>query len=248
MRRLPSASSAAVLRGLPAGWLETLAHGENRLANKGLAAFAGTLQTAIRAPLFADERFAAAWRLWSGADGAGISAFAAGDYRAPPRVEVPLAALATPAPAGTQWSDDPRARVVGEGGLAVLLPAPATAHALRVRVQPNLVYRLRLLRGDTQVAEASANATNLAALLAEPGVTEHLQQIARQAPGFFDLADLGRSTNGLTLLVALCIGMRDIEVPLPAGTGAFDRVLVDIADFQPSNFGIAALGGLTLIP
>jgi arabinofuranosyltransferase len=236
------------LRGLPAGWLETLAHGEDRLAHQGLAAFAATLQTAIRAPLFADERFAAAWRLWTGADGAGLDAFIAGDYRAPPRVEVPLAALEPQAPVGTQWSDDPRARAVGEGGLAVRLPAPAAARALRVRVQPNLVYRLRLLRGDTPVAEAMANATNLAALLAEPGVTEHLQRIARQAPGFFDLADLRRSTNGLTLLVALCIGMRDVEVPLPAGTGAFDRVLVDIAEFQPANFGIGALGGLALVP
>jgi hypothetical protein len=95
-------------------------------------------------------------------------------------------------------------------------------------------------------------------LLAEPGVIEHLQRIARQAPDFFprtlpeppgfDLADLGRRINGSTLLVACCIGMRDVDVPLPAGTGAFDRVLVDIADFQPANFGIAALGGLTLVP
>jgi hypothetical protein len=79
-------------------------------------------------------------------------------------------------------------------------------------------------------------------------VQEHLQQIARQAPGFFpaDLADAPRKINGLTLLVACCIGMRDVEVPLPAGTGAFDRVLVDIAEFQPANFGIGALGGLAL--
>src|SRR5262249_8931478 len=70
------------LRGLPAGWLETLAHGEDRLAHKGLAAFAATLRTAICAPLFADDRLAAAWRLWTGDDGAGLSAFVAGDYRA----------------------------------------------------------------------------------------------------------------------------------------------------------------------
>jgi hypothetical protein len=113
---------------------------------------------------------------------------------------------------------------------------------LRIATEPGAAVRAPLVAGCAAWIECT--------LLAEPGVQEHLQQIARQAPGFFpaDLAEAQRKINGLTLLVACCIGMRDVDVPLPAGTGAFDRVLVDIADFQHANFGIAALGGFQLVP
>lgn len=48
----------------------------------------------------------------------------------------------------------------------------------------------------------------------------------------------------MTMLLACCLGLQELAVPIPAGMGTFDRILVDTV--QLSQFGIAALGMLQL--
>ncbi len=54
-------------RLIPAGYLETLASGENRLCDRGLADYYDRLTTVLRGPLFTAERWRAIWKLNTGA-------------------------------------------------------------------------------------------------------------------------------------------------------------------------------------
>ena len=53
-------------RLIPAGYLETLTTGENRLCNPGLRQFYDALKTVISGPLFTRERLAAVWKMNTG--------------------------------------------------------------------------------------------------------------------------------------------------------------------------------------
>ena len=65
------------------------------------------------------------------------------------------------------------------------------------------------------------------------------QAITQQAPAFF------ASINGTTLLLACCLGLQQLDVPVPASVTSLDRVLIDTIDL--SEFGIAAVGGVQLL-
>ena len=65
------------------------------------------------------------------------------------------------------------------------------------------------------------------------------QTITQQAPSFF------ASVNGTTLLLACCLGLQQLDVPIPASVGAMDRVLIQTENL--SEFGIAAIGGIEIL-
>lgn len=226
-------------RALPTGYLESRLGATERIHHPGLRQYAATLRTVVADPVFANARLAALSALWRGEDAAQLAAYAADEYRNPPRVAIPAAAFGEGSTIGAQWFDDRRAHVIDEGGIAIALDGPTTAKTLRLRVQPNVKYRLRFALGTTVTGEALLDSCNAAQFLALPDLAARYQAITQQAPAFF------ASINGTTLLLACCLGLQQLDVAVPAEAGTFDRVLVDTIDL--SEFGIAAVGGLQLV-
>ncbi len=134
-----------IVRRIPEGYLETLAHGTNVIRDPGLARTYDTVRAVVRAPLFAAERWRALLDLWRGAHRVDLARFAAGEYVQPPRVQVAAGALQQPLAAGTYWFDEPRARLIYHGGVALELVVPAGARALRVMLHggPRYTFRFR---------------------------------------------------------------------------------------------------------
>jgi arabinofuranosyltransferase len=141
-----------VMRRIPEGYYETLASGTNRLHHPGLAAFHDQLELLTRAPLWSGERFGAIARLTFGVH-AGLRAFVDEHYYTPPRLDVAAGELPPPLPLGTFWFDEPRLRLVYDGGLAIRWPAARTASAVRVQTIGLCDFRLRFVRGGEVVAD-----------------------------------------------------------------------------------------------
>ncbi|MBL9076616.1 MAG: hypothetical protein JNL08_03880 [Planctomycetes bacterium] len=138
-------------RRVPAGYLESIATGTNRIEHPGLARYWDAVRSATRDPLFAAERWRNLFALWTGALDAGLAEFTATDYRQPPRSVVPLAALAAvPAP-GTPWFRHAPARSCANGGLAVRLPAPTAAAAFVLHLGGTATYEVELRRAGASV-------------------------------------------------------------------------------------------------
>jgi arabinofuranosyltransferase len=225
-------------RTLPAGYLESRTTAPERIKHQGLSRYAATLRTVITAPVLAPARLAAMQFLWCGDGDADLAAYVAEEYQQPPRVSVPVAALSEGIAIGTQWFADKKAHVIDAGGLAIELGAPQSGKTLRVRVQPNVKYRFRFCLGAAELGQSEIDSCNAAAFLQMPDIAARYQQLVSHAPLFF------QSTNGMTMLLACCLGLQELAVPIPAGMGTFDRILVDTV--QLSQFGIAALGMLQL--
>ncbi|MFY9345757.1 MAG: hypothetical protein WAT39_24915, partial [Planctomycetota bacterium] len=143
-----------VLRRIPEGWFETLATGSNRLRHPGLRVYHDALRAATQGPLWSGERFAAIFGLLTGAYDAGLRNFVAEDYRNPPRLPVQLADLPPALPPGTWWFDEPRLRVVYDGGLALDLGRVETARALRLQVAGFCDFRVTFLRAGARRGDA----------------------------------------------------------------------------------------------
>ncbi|MBL9077593.1 MAG: hypothetical protein JNL08_08825 [Planctomycetes bacterium] len=143
-------------RGVPRGWFETLASGGNRIVDPGCARLYDAVWSATRDPLWSAERWGHLWDLWTGAFDADVAAFVAGEYRRPPRSDVPLAELAAPVPEPTWWFQRPTARSVHPGGLAVVLPAPTSAAAVELWLTADQVYRVRFCRDGQVLGEVDA--------------------------------------------------------------------------------------------
>ncbi|MBL9078145.1 MAG: hypothetical protein JNL08_11615 [Planctomycetes bacterium] len=141
------------LRRIPAGYLESLASGENRLAHAGLARTWDAVRSITRDPIWSGTRWRHLWQLWTGAHRAGIADFVATQYRTPPRREVSLAALQRPA--GTFWFDAPVGHTAQAGGLAIDLGAPVTAAAVVVHLSGGAGYRVRFVRGGTVTGDVA---------------------------------------------------------------------------------------------
>jgi arabinofuranosyltransferase len=139
-------------RRIPEGYLETLATGENRIWHPGLRRYYETLRRVLRDPLWSADRWQALLDLWLGRRDADLAAFIAEDYRSPPRVRAPLAAFATPVPAGAFWFDEPSAHLVYEGGLEVPFDAPRRVRRLAVQVLGVPQFRFTLRRQGAAVA------------------------------------------------------------------------------------------------
>lgn len=226
-------------RALPAGYLESRLGAMERIHHEGLRRYAEALHSVVADPVFGAARLAALTAFWRGEDHRQLADYVSAEYRTPPRVEIPVAAFADGVPVGTQWFDDRRAHVVDEGGIAIALDGATPAKTLRLRVQPNVKYRIRFALGATITGETLLDSCNAAQFLALPELAARYQAITQQAPAFF------ASINGTTLLLACCLGLQQLDVPVPASVTSLDRVLIDTVDL--SEFGIAAVGGVQLL-
>lgn len=141
-------------RRMPEGFLESIATGENLIADPAFARCYATLRSVVRDPLWSPDRLRNLWALWTGADRDALAAFAAGDYRTPPRRALPLAHFAGELAAGTQWFAAPPTRCVQAGGLAIRLPEARTAATLVLTATGDTDYTLTFRRGSTAVATA----------------------------------------------------------------------------------------------
>ena len=171
LMRLPVADPARwrvghFLRGIPAGYLESLASGENRIEHEGLARAWDAVRSATRDPIWSAARWGHLWDLWTGRHAAGIADFVATRYRTPPRSVLPFAELARPA--GTFWFDAPVGRTPQAGGLDVVLPAPSDAAQLVLHTSGGANYRVRFVRDGAVVGTAERRPVVLPPDLLQP--------------------------------------------------------------------------------
>jgi arabinofuranosyltransferase len=145
-----------VLRRVPEGYFETVATGRNRLRHAGLARYYDALCLLTQAPPCSAERFTAMWRMAKGEFDAGLRDYVTGDYRTPPRLDVAAHELAELLPLGTYWFDEPRLRVVYDGGLAVTLPKAMPARAVGLQTTSYQAFHLRFVRDGAVVGECVA--------------------------------------------------------------------------------------------
>ncbi|MBL8727403.1 MAG: hypothetical protein JNM25_03155 [Planctomycetes bacterium] len=207
-------------RGIPEGYLESLAHGDNRIVHPGLRAYYDDLRLVLRAPLWQGERLAALWRLVTGANAVGLRAYAAEHYRTPPRHELAADELPpAPVPAGTFWFDEPRVMLVGAGGLGLDFAAPAPARALRVSLAPPERYRFTFFAAGQPVGEVEID-TATAAAPPPPAA-------------------------GLLAWLRSFMGLRDYALELPERARTFDRCEIDAAR-EPRL--VPAIGGIERLP
>lgn len=189
-------------RGVPDGYLESLATGENRIQHPGLRAYYDDLRLVLRAPLFQPERLTALWRLWTGAGSDGLRAFVDAEYRTPPRRLVRSEALPSRGRAeGEFWFDEARIALVGPGGLQVDFPSPVSEASLRVWLSPWAKYRFTFLAGERELGAAEVLA--LVELGAAPQRGELLGYLRRA---------MGQSAHLLAV---------------PAAARGFDRLRID---------------------
>jgi arabinofuranosyltransferase len=206
-------------RGIPEGYLESLAHGGNRIVHPGLRAYYDDLRLVLRAPLWQGERLAALWRLSTGADAAGLRAYVAEQYHARPRRELDAEQLPPPVTEGTFWFDEPGVVLVGAGGLGIDFGAPVQARSLRVSLAVQEQYRFTFFAAGQRVGEVELDAVAVAA----------------PPPG----------TTGLLGYLRTVMGQRDYVLALPAAARTFDRCEVDCIR-EPRL--VPALGGLERLP
>jgi arabinofuranosyltransferase len=208
-----------VLRRIPEGYWETLAWGENRVHHAGLRRYVDALMTIGRAPVFAAERWRMIARMRFGEFDADLAAFVAEQYRKPPRVSVPAANVATRLAPGTYWFDEPRLRVVYEGGVAVEFAERVVARSLRVQVVGLCQFRFRFLSKGVELG--SADGVPVADGAAPASLAQQLSQL---------------------------LGVREVQVAVPAGVEGFDAIWVDLFGLSDNAPGPAALGAVVLAP
>ena len=138
-------------RRLPAGYLETIATGENRLRHAGLARYYAALVSAVRDPIWSAARWRNLWALWTGSLDDGLADFLAHEYRTPSRIEVPIADFAAPVPAPGFWFQS-RGHTAQTGGLAVTFPSACTATALLAHCSGDATFTFRFRRDGQTLA------------------------------------------------------------------------------------------------
>lgn len=154
--RLPVADPAKwrighFYRNIPAGYLESLAAGRNRIPHPGLARLHDAVRSAVRDPIWSAQRWGHLWDLWTGRHSEGLANYVAVQYRNPARTGVMLQHFGEPVPANGWWFAMPSARSAQTGGITVMLPEPTTCKAVTIHVTPGL-YEVSFRRRDTEVA------------------------------------------------------------------------------------------------
>ena len=140
-------------RRLPEGYLETLATGENRIANADLARYWEALATLLRAPVWSAERWRVWWGFQTGAYDDLLRRYATGDYVQPPCIERIASALPRTVAEGAMWWDVPSV-VVREGGMRIALQREMRARSLRVALDGTGAAEVQFWLGARQVGVA----------------------------------------------------------------------------------------------
>ncbi|MFY9344060.1 MAG: hypothetical protein WAT39_16340 [Planctomycetota bacterium] len=141
-------------RRIPAGYLESLVAGENRIPHAGLARFHDAVCSVARDPIWSATRWRNMVGLWTGQFDDGLADYLATEYRNPPRREVALSALAAPVPTPGYWWDSSGCSAQA-GGLAVKLPSPSSAPAVVLHVSGGAEWRVGFRRSDREVGVAT---------------------------------------------------------------------------------------------
>lgn len=165
-------------RRIPVGYLESLAHGDDRVRHPGLRRYWHAIRSATRDPLWSADRWRNLWALWSGALDGHRQAYVAGDYRQPTPVPVAAAELSAQVPDGTFWFRCD-ARVVGDGGVEIRLGAANAGRSLRLGLDSGECYRLQWLRHGVPVAEAELDTG-----LPFGGIRGHAIEVPEAAAGW----------------------------------------------------------------
>jgi len=135
-------------RHLPAGYLETLESGEDRFADRELAEYNRQLRLITSAPLFAGERWAAIWRMNTGALNHLIDV---PFYQEPRYSALPVHLIDEVKAEGHPWDATDVYRIPKDEGLRVDFPATVTHGRLALSLANNDDYKLQLLTDGERV-------------------------------------------------------------------------------------------------
>ncbi len=206
-------------RGIPDGYLETLAFGRAAIEHPGLREYHAALQTLVHGDAGVAERLRALASWWSGAHEAERAAYLADEYFSPPRRNVALTALTRSVDPGTLWCDDPGVRLVGRGGLRITCDAPMTMSSLHVSMMPFTTYTFVFRRGGVE-----AGRTTIDALVEIPPPPDD-------------------DSDDVLGYVRHMLGLHRFDLPLAAPVADFDAIDVD-ATIGP--WTIAGIAGIEL--
>jgi arabinofuranosyltransferase len=171
------------IRRVPEGYLETVASGSNRIVHPGLRRYYEALHAVITEPVFCEARLHTLWRMWCGDFDGDLRTYVDDDYRREPRVRVSARELAHAQPM-LPWFDLVLPRIVYEGGIAVLFEQPIDARTLRVQLVGDIVYRLRFVRGDQEIARTTVDMRRMAAFPGDPRLHDQEVPVPAEAAGF----------------------------------------------------------------
>ncbi|MFK7739146.1 MAG: hypothetical protein AB8H80_02395 [Planctomycetota bacterium] len=143
-----------VLRRIPEGYWESLAFGGNRIHHAGLHRYYGALRSLTRDPVFDGDRLATLWSMALGRFDDGLRQFVASDYYSPPRLDVAATDLAGGIAPGTFWFDDPRVKIIYEGGIALRLAQAAGERTVDLQLFGLVGFRCRFVQGGEVFGEA----------------------------------------------------------------------------------------------
>ncbi|MCP5021797.1 MAG: hypothetical protein GY930_08460 [bacterium] len=162
MMRLPVASLSEwrighFARHVPAGYLESLAFGENRLSDPSLARGYDDIRLVTRGDIWSLRRLRAIWSLAFGKGRRGIQEYVETCYRSPKGTTIQAGELPESAAEGASiWNE--AFRLVGAGGLLISLPRVSHAASLSMGLGGLAEYRLEFLRNGVPVGSLSTYA------------------------------------------------------------------------------------------
>ncbi len=178
-------------RALPMGYLESLPDAANRIEDAAIARLYDDVRLATRGPLLAGDRWAAIWRLGSGAHRAEAERFVASSTR------FTLAEIERPKERGTRW-DHPGNLVIPTGGIRIDLGAPWRSPQLELSVDHNDAYQLEFRLRDEPIAVATVESDRI------PGGGLRVDRVdvpaAAVARGYDEIAVTPRAGDGLYAL------------------------------------------------
>ncbi|MCA9636879.1 MAG: hypothetical protein KC420_12705 [Myxococcales bacterium] len=145
-------------RHVPAGYIDTLESGEERMVDPGLAEYNRELRLITEGPILSGERWAAIWRMNTGQLDHLIDVAQA---QTPLYRELPAYVLSRPKENTHGWEGLDTYRIPPKEGLLVRFPGLQHEIGLDVSLANQDKYRLEYLRGDAVVAEAQVEAEKL---------------------------------------------------------------------------------------
>ena len=181
LARLPSVDpehwlAGHVPRRIPAGYLQTLRTGTNRIADPDLARYYERLALLSRGPLWSSSRWSAIRDFALGRCDPLLAAYVARARDAPLERTIAADELAADLPAGTPWYDE-RVLLV-ERGLRVELERTARPPRIEVGLDANDDYRLAFLAGARPLAELVVRRRTLDQ---EAGLAHHVLDVPAPA-------------------------------------------------------------------